>query len=258
MPAHRAVLGAQVWDAKFFGFPWVAPASVLAVPPSVQGLVTKIACGPQHIVAMLTNSSVVAWGDNPDGRATVPAAAQGGATVEVSAGGTFSLFRLNSGAVLKAGLLPNAPTATLVASGATALASGSKHALVIVSGKLQVFGDTTGQSGAPAAALNSPAKVSAGDTCNLVLTTTGSLAAWGVLQGQPSCGLVPFELTTFSGFSEVRSVGALVDDNFNPRVAHAARCLPCRGCGGAAHGESSHLEWARAGVSLGLCWHATE
>ena len=64
-----------------------------------QSGVTAIAAGDYHTVALKSDGTVVAWGDNGYGQTTVPVAAQSGVTA-IAAGGYHTVALKNDGTVV--------------------------------------------------------------------------------------------------------------------------------------------------------------
>jgi hypothetical protein len=189
--------------------------SNLAVPAAYQGKLAKVACGAQHIVAVLKDGSAVAWGDETDGKLTVPAAAKAAnAVISVVAGAKYSVFLLKNGSVLRAGLLVgSSSTVVLLAGSATAIASGDSHVVVALAGGkgVIVLGDKTrGQGNVPPATsqLLSPNLVTAIVDCSYALTTQG-LVGWGPTYCHGTGNTAPSVsgpfTSGFKGFSALRS-----------------------------------------------------
>jgi alpha-tubulin suppressor-like RCC1 family protein len=121
-------------------------------PPAPLGLtqVTKVAVGGDHLLALRSDQTVVAWGNNLYGQATVPAGLSG--VIAVAAGGNHSLALKSDG--------------TVVAWGA-----GSAE---------DPFG--YGQSIVPAG-LAGVIGIAAGQFHSLALKSDGTVVGWGVTGG---------------------------------------------------------------------------
>jgi hypothetical protein len=133
--------------------------------------VTAIAAGSGHSVALKSNGTVVAWGENDFGQTTVPIAAQSGVTA-IAAGGLHTVV-LKNGAVLAWGSNAYGQTNVPVAakSGATAIAAGWSHTLarigkVIASVTLGSLNQAYNGSARSATATTSPAGLTVDFTYN--------------------------------------------------------------------------------------------
>ena len=94
------------------------------VPVSAQSGVRAIAAGTWHTVALKTDGSVLAWGLNDHGQATVPLAAQNGVTA-IAAGGSHTLALKTNGSVVARGNNGRGQTTVPEGlSGVTAIAAG--------------------------------------------------------------------------------------------------------------------------------------
>ncbi len=187
------------------------------VPVAVKGLtgVTAVAAGFEHGLALLSNGTVMAWGDNSDGElgngtttnSDVPVAVTGLSGVSaVSAGGDDSLALLSNGTVVAWGdnsygelgngstTNNNTPVAVTGLSGVTAVSAGLEHSLALVSGGgVMAWGnDNAGQLGDGSAsgfsdtpvpvtglAGSTVTAVSAGLDHSLGLLSNGTVVAWG-------------------------------------------------------------------------------
>jgi hypothetical protein len=201
----------------------------LQVPPGIQGNVASIACGAQHIVALLKNGTVTAWGDAADEKLRIPTAAKPGTIRAISAGEKHSLYLLKDGRVLKAGVLPGVAQALVPLPGkASAIASGANHGVAIVDNgaKVSVFGDKSkGQGTIPAAVVKGTpiTLVAAAESCTVAVTAKG-VVVWGAEQ---SCGTPGITIRAASAagkpaISAVR-VGSATLDEEGIRVVYAAK-----------------------------------
>ena len=127
------------------------------VPVPVSGLsgVTAIAAGAEHSLALLSDGTVMAWGeqqsgqlgDGPSEDSDVPVPVSGLSRVTaIAAGGTGSLALLSNGTVMawggnslgelgdgSEGAASDVPVAVSGLSGVTAIASGGNHSLALLS-----------------------------------------------------------------------------------------------------------------------------
>ncbi len=187
------------------------------VPVAVKGLtgVKAISAGGDHSLALLSNGTVMAWGENESGElgdgttkmTTAPVAVKGlTGVVAISAGHDFSLALLSDGDV-KAwgsdaqGQLGNntveeqssVPVDVNGLSGVTAIAAGAEHALALLSERtVMAWGeDGDGELGngtikaseeTPVAVsgLSGVTAISAGGQDSVALLSSGSLMTWGV------------------------------------------------------------------------------
>ena len=188
-----------------------------AAPVSVHGLggVTSIAAGFEHGLALLSDGTVMAWGDNSQGElgngtitsSDTPVAVSGlSGVTAVAAGGDFSLALLSNGTVMAWGdnsygelgdgttTSSDTPVAVSGLSDVTSVAAGLEHALALgSSGSISAWGnDNVGQLGdgeaggisdtpvAVTGLTGSPVTaVSAGLDHSLALHSDGTVAAWG-------------------------------------------------------------------------------
>ncbi len=184
-------------------------------PAAVKGLtgVTQVSAGAEHSLALLSNGTVEAWGDNSHGElgngtttsSAVPVPVTGLAGVKfVAAGQLFSVAVLNNGTVEAWGDGGNGqlgdgtdkdsdvPVVVKGLTGVTAVAAGGEHVLALKSdGTAEAWGDNiAGQlgNGAPPGSSDAPVKVkgltgavatSAGQQFSLALLSNGQVMGWG-------------------------------------------------------------------------------
>jgi alpha-tubulin suppressor-like RCC1 family protein len=137
-----------------------------------------VACGWLHNVAVLTNGTVTAWGNNSWGQTNVPAGLNN--VMAVAAGELHSLALLGNGTVVAWG--DNTYGQTNVPAGltnVTAVAAGQFFSLAMRSnGTVVAWGENSyGQTNVPAGLTN--LAVAAGAGHGLALGTNGLVTAWG-------------------------------------------------------------------------------
>ena len=120
-------------------------AGQTAVPAGLSG-VTAIAGGDQHTVALKQDGTVVAWGDNSGGQTNIPAGLSGVATI--AAGGYHTVALKRDGTVVAWGYNHDGQTNVPAGlSGVTAIAAGYQHSVALKSdGTVAAWGlNGTGQ-----------------------------------------------------------------------------------------------------------------
>jgi alpha-tubulin suppressor-like RCC1 family protein len=190
-------------------------AETPALVPNLSGVVA-VAAGGEHSLALLSNGTVEAWGDNDDGQlgdgtrtaSDVPVPVKGLTGVStISAGDQFSLAALSNGTVeawgdngfgqLGDGSLKNSDVPVVVSglSGVGAVAAGGQHALALLhNGTAMSWGDneddqlgdgqdvsTQSNSTVPVAVdgLSGAVAIAAGYEHSLALLNSGVVMAWG-------------------------------------------------------------------------------
>jgi alpha-tubulin suppressor-like RCC1 family protein len=182
-------------------------------PVTVSGLtgVTQVSAGAEHSLALLSDGTVEAWGDNSDGElgngtttsSAVPVPVTGLAGVKyVAAGQQYSVAVLDNGTVMTWGAGENAqlgdgklsnsdvPVAVKGLTGVTAVAAGGQHVLALKSnGTVAAWGaDEAGQLGdggqgglrpVKVTGLTGVVAVSAGEDFSLALLSDGEVMGWG-------------------------------------------------------------------------------
>jgi len=198
------------------------------VPVAVPGLgtVTAVAVGEEHSLALLSNGTVMAWGDNHEGQlgtgttktSAVPQPVPGlSGVTAIAAGSLFSLALLangtvmawgdNAGGQLGTGTLRNStvPVPVKNLTGVTAIAGGFRHSLALLSnGTAMAWGENEeGQLGigrkaslqptpAPVAKISGITAIAAGQEHSVALLSDGSVWVWG--------GNGEFQLARSNGF----------------------------------------------------------
>jgi alpha-tubulin suppressor-like RCC1 family protein len=167
----------------------------------VQSGVIAIAAGDTYSMALKSDGSVVAWGDNYYGQTDVPPAAQSGVTA-IAAGGFHMVALKDNGSVVAwgwnlggqvTGTRPtNAPYSTIaspvilagqVLTGVIAIAAGYTHTVALKhDGSVVAWGSSlSGETivDVPPAALSGVKAIAAGNQFTVALKSDGSVLAWG-------------------------------------------------------------------------------
>jgi alpha-tubulin suppressor-like RCC1 family protein len=142
------------------------------------GNVTAISEGYGHCLALKSDSTVFAWGDDSDGQCNVPAGLSN--VVAIAAGGYHSLALKSDGTVVGWGYNAYGQAYGGGLSGVAAISAGALHSLVLMSnGTVRAWGyNAQGQLNLPYGLTNVMA-IAAGGAHNLVLKTDGTVVAWG-------------------------------------------------------------------------------
>jgi hypothetical protein len=177
------------------------PQDAIADPVTLGGQVlsgvSAIVAGGAQSVAVKVDGSVVVWGDNSQGQANVPGAAQSG-VITVAAGAYHTVALMNNGSVVAWGQQTNGPVAAQ--SGVQAIAAYGWHTVALkTNGSVVEWGDS-GQWVVPAEAQSGVAAIAAGSGHTVVLKTNGSVFGWGSNQAG--------ELTIPAGLSKVTAIAA--------------------------------------------------
>lgn len=150
-----------------------------SIPTGAQTQVSAVAAGTMFSLA-LKNGSVVGWGDNSYGQVEIPAAAQSGVSA-ISAGGTFSLA-LKSGKVLAWGdnSFGQCTVPLGAQSGVIAISAGFGHALALKGdGTVVAWGANFSKQATVPPGTSGVKAIAAGFVHSLALKTDGSVIAWG-------------------------------------------------------------------------------
>jgi alpha-tubulin suppressor-like RCC1 family protein len=217
-------------------------------PVAVSGLseVVALSAGAVHSLALLSNGTVMAWGDNENGQLgdgsfenrDTPVHVSGlSGVIAISAGYRHSLALLSSGAVVAwgegtSGQLGNGANADSdvpvavsgLSSGVTAVSGGGFHSLALLSdgtirswglnGNGQLGNGTLTSSNVPVtvSGLSGVAAIAAGQAHNVALLSDRSLSSWGWNNegqlGNGSIGEAQPAPAPVTGASGVTSFGA--------------------------------------------------
>ncbi len=159
-------------------------AQQLNVPMGTAEVVTTSA-GGDHSLALRADDSIVPWGDNSTGQSIVPQPA--GDIVAVADGGSHALGLRSDGSVIAWG--DNSYGQTNVPSFAgpvVAIAAGGSHSLALLpDGTVVAWGSNASlQRSVPDSATNVLA-IAAGDAFSLAVRSDGTLVGWGALPSPP-------------------------------------------------------------------------
>ena len=147
--------------------------------------VIAVEAGTEFSVALKSDGSVIAWGNNNYGQCTVPSEALSDVT-SISCGLFHVLALKSNGSVISWGSQSannygqgNIPT--IAQSGVTAIAAGQFHSLALTNtGAVLAWGQNTyGQCTVPTAALNGVIAIASGSFHSIALKNDGTVIAWG-------------------------------------------------------------------------------
>jgi hypothetical protein len=147
--------------------------------PAGLSLVTAIAAGESHTVALKSDGTVLAWGDNFVGQTTIPA---GLSPVKAIAAGEYHTVALRTDGTLASWGNNNFGQTTIPPdlSGVTAIAAGQWHTVILkTDGTVVAWGDNAnGQTTVPAG-LGVVTAIAAGGGHTLAVKSDGTVVAWG-------------------------------------------------------------------------------
>lgn len=153
-----------------------------ATPVAGLSGVTAISAGWFHRLYLKNDGSVVAWGDNLYGQATVPTSVLAG-VIAVAAGASHSLVLNGNGSVVSWGYNDYGQVSVPAAasSGVIAIAGGRSHALALKdNGSVLAWGQSeNGATNVPAAASSGVTAIAGGVFHSLALKNDGGVLAWG-------------------------------------------------------------------------------
>jgi len=146
--------------------------------------ITAIDAGQQHVVALLSDGSLVAWGNAADGRTQPPCGVNN--IVSVDAGRFHTLALTADGKVVGFGFngsgILNIPSG--LASGATPaidVSAGDYHSLALgADGTVYGWGSNQGGRATPPSDLAGVTAIAAGGKHSLALKNDGTVVAWGI------------------------------------------------------------------------------
>jgi uncharacterized repeat protein (TIGR03803 family) len=167
---HRLAGTVVAWGQNDYG--------QTTVPAGLSGVVTAIAAGYYHTVALKTNGTVVAWGYNYYGQTTVPAGLTN--VTAIAAGFDHTVALKSDGTVVAWGYNADGETTVPAGlSGVTAIAAGHAHTVVLKSdGTVVAWGGGYSQTNVPAG-LSGVTAIAAGGYHTVALKSDGTVVAWG-------------------------------------------------------------------------------
>jgi alpha-tubulin suppressor-like RCC1 family protein/sugar lactone lactonase YvrE len=171
---------------------WGENDSGACTVPADLSNVTAISSGAWHTVALKSDGTVVGWGQNNSGECSPPAGLSN--VIAIAAGDLFTLAAKSDGTVVSWGAGDNTVPAGL--TGVTAVAAGVMHKVALKSdGTVAAWGFCNpdyGQCAAPAG-LTGVTAIAAGPWHSVALKSDGTVVAWGSnLYGESS---VPSDLS---------------------------------------------------------------
>jgi alpha-tubulin suppressor-like RCC1 family protein len=144
--------------------------------------VVAIAAGYYHSVALKSDGTMVAWGDNTEGQTTLQGSP--GEVVAIAAGNAHTVAMKNDGTIVAWGRNVEGQTALQSGlSGVAAIAAGGDFTMALQSdGRVVAWGDNAnGQTSVPPAALSGVTAIAAGGDHALALKSDGTVVSWGMI-----------------------------------------------------------------------------
>ena len=143
-------------------------------------IVLAISAGGSHSLVLKIDETVVAWGWNSSGQATVPAGLNG--VVAIAAGGAHSLALRRDGTVVAWGSNGSGQATVPVGlNGVVAIAAGERHSLALRrDGTVVAWGSNDFGEATVPAGLSGVTAISAGGSHSLALMSNGTVTAWGI------------------------------------------------------------------------------
>lgn len=154
----------------------------LSIPISATNIIA-IASGANHSLALRGDGVVLGWGDNAYGQRTIPAGLSN--VIAIACGSEFSCALRSNGTIAAWGRNTAGETTQAAAlSNVTAIACGDYHGVALLQGgSVRAWGENTyGQTNVPVTLSNATA-VAAGWRHSIVLQPDGTTLAWGSSPG---------------------------------------------------------------------------
>ncbi len=185
------------------------------IPSSLSG-VTKVCAGPEYFVALKSDGTVVAYGDNTYGQTTIPPAASSG-VVDIATGYYNTLALKTNGTVVAWGPtwggLTNINSVPVGLTNVKSIAVGTLHAVALKSdGTVTAWGDNSrGQTNVPAGLANVTA-IACSYSTSYALKSDGTIVTWGYYNKSPAVsGVKAIAASSTSGYTAaLKSDGTMV------------------------------------------------
>lgn len=188
----------------------VTSEGVRTVPTPSANQAVAVAAGNAHSVALKSDGTVVAWGDNTYGQSTVPTGLSD--VVAISAGHNYTLALKKDGTVAAWGRNSFGLTNVSSLSGISAISAGEYHALALKSdGTVVAWGDTENGKTTIPTGLADVTMISAGGEHSMALKKDGTVVAWGSNTSQQST--VPSAITAPDALSAGYSQSLALKNN---------------------------------------------
>ena len=161
-------------------FAWTHPFVPIALPDNLSNVV-QVAAGAGHYLALRSNGTVYAWGNNGDRQTNVPADATN--VVQVAAGNVHSMSLDSGGRVHAWGQNDSRQTSTPTnaKSSVVQIAAGSYHSLALkADGSVVAWGYNGNRQTDVPANLGNVVQIAAGAYHSMALQADGKVLAWGI------------------------------------------------------------------------------
>ncbi len=153
------------------------------IPTGLSGVITAIAGGLYHSLALKSDGTVVGWGRNEN--VTIPAGLS--SVTAIAAGGVYGNVQSHSLALKSDGTVVgwgsnNSGQATILTglSGVTAIAAGGYHSLALKSDGMVVgWGSNSSSQATIPSGLSGVTAIAAGGSHSLALKSDGTVVGWG-------------------------------------------------------------------------------
>lgn len=170
----------------------------------------SVAAGNAHSVALKSDGTVIAWGDDTYGQSTVPTGLSD--VVAISAGRDYTLALKSDGTVAAWGRNSFGQTNVSSLSGISAISAGEYHALALKSdGTVVAWGDADNGKTTIPTGLANVTMISAGVEHSMAVKQDGTVVAWGSNASQQST--VPSAITAPDALSAGYSQSLALKNN---------------------------------------------